>query len=137
MSAKQRKLQGQKICKGQDTPYFKATHYKLGINFWKHKDNRPTKLEQRVMSIIADAKLSIRYVGDGKFWKGHCNPDFKVNNQNKVIEVFDPTWPPRKPNWKLNRKKHFKKYDYECLMLPVLQKTKNHKILKALEKFVE
>ena len=47
--------------------------------------------------IAARLPKSIRFVGDGQWWRKHpdgaaMNPDFKVTGKNRVIEIFGDYW---------------------------------------------
>jgi len=66
--------------------YVKAVLYGRG--------NRPTKPEEIFNQMTSN---TICYVGDGKLWwtlpnGKHKNPDFKVKDQKKVIEIFGDYW---------------------------------------------
>ena len=57
----------------------------------------------------------IRYIGDGKFWVNRKNPDFKVNGEKKLIELFGSYW--HKSEDEEVRKSHFKKYGFYTLVI--------------------
>jgi len=62
-------------------------------------NKRPTRPEQLLINIATRHNMPIRYTGDGQFWLKRpsapaLNPDFKVNGQRKVIEVFGFYWHP-------------------------------------------
>lgn len=50
---------------------------------------RPTRVEQFFDNLTPN---SVRYVGNGKWWRNHHNPDFKITGQNKVIEIYGDYW---------------------------------------------
>jgi len=89
----------------------------------KGKEIKPTRLEQAIL----DLKIpEIRYTGNGKFWlrigtkpDGKCwskNPDFKIKNQRKVIEVGNITfWHTKEEIERV--KKGFESIGFKCLYL--------------------
>lgn len=77
---------------------------------------RPNNLEKKLSSILRKLKLPYRYVGDGKFWVEHRNPDFvNTNGQKKVIEVFGRYWHP--PQDESKCRESFREYGFECLVI--------------------
>jgi len=61
---------------------------------FKAIQKRPTKPEAEFNILTSN---DIRYVGNGKWWRWlpngkYKNPDFKITNQNKVIEIFGDYW---------------------------------------------
>jgi hypothetical protein len=63
---------------------------------------RPTTVEKQFIQHFHANKIDARYTGDGTFWvnykgadgKNHVvNPDFKVNGQRKLIEVYTSDLP--------------------------------------------
>ena len=88
--------------------------------------NRPTKLEIEYINLFEKHKLDVRYIGDGSFWCGssHLNPDFKVNGQRKVIEVYTSKLPKfmmdrTDPKWIVERKEKLKKAGFKSLFLDI------------------
>ena len=77
----------------------------------------PTKLEKRILNL--DVK-EIRFTGDGKFWltsnKKRLNPDFKIKEQRKVIEVGDIKYWHNKKDIE-QRITLLNKIDFRCLYL--------------------
>jgi hypothetical protein len=54
---------------------------------------RPTRPEQRVIDVIANYDLPLKYTGDGSFIIAGLNPDFINCNGKKIaIEVFGDYW---------------------------------------------
>jgi len=88
---------------------------------WTNRVHSQSSTEKIVSSVIEHYALPIEFVGDGSFWvEGHC-PDFKVTNQNKVIEVWDSTQSEflgRDEKYCMERKKYFEDRGFECLLLP-------------------
>lgn len=55
----------------------------------------PNKSELRVLALlkqIGHGAGRFRYVGDGKFWVGNCNPDFVYKAKHLLIEYFGGYW---------------------------------------------
>jgi len=91
---------------------------------------RPTSLEKRFIDLFEQNRLDVRYVGDSQFWcatkgtKAGINPDFKVNGQRKVIEVYDSNMPKfmmdrSDPKWILNRRQQFYNAGFESLFIDI------------------
>ena len=105
------------------------------------QDLRPTKIEQKVMDIIKLNNLPIRYVGDGKFWvtdketKRCKNPDFKVNHQRKLIEVYlsNYPWQKRDKKWVKEREMFFTKQGFKTLFLDIAKETD---VLQKIQTFL-
>jgi len=110
---------------------------------------RPTSLEQFIIDLIKINNLPIRYVGDGKFWvtdfktKKCKNPDFKVDHQRKLIEVYTSLYhlQKRDKKWVSERKAFFKRNGFKVLFLD-MQTTKDpiveiHNFLRNGEKIHE
>ena len=81
----------------------------------RSQNRRPTKLEQRVMSIIDTNNLPFRYVGNGKFWIAGKNPDFVHLQENLLIEVFGNYWHEVEDETKL--KQHYGKHGYDLIVI--------------------
>lgn len=113
----------------------------VAMKNWKSHQRRPSGIEKKAIKIAEDANLPLHYIGNGKLWVGAkedkmYNPDFVVKGQKKVVEVYDPTYFKRGGGWSNQRKKHFTRYGYQCLMLPITWKTKEENIQKKLRKFI-
>jgi len=86
---------------------------------WKE---RPTKLEKKFIELFEEHGIDARYVGDYSFWHNKANPDFKVNGQNKFIEVYDSKmpWQDRSgEEWKKARAEQLGVYGFKTLFLDV------------------
>ncbi len=104
---------------------------------------RPTKVEQTFIEIFESNNLDVRYVGNGSFWVNcedgsKLNPDFKVNNQRKVIEVYDSNLPHFMMNrsnegWMINRKQQFASKGFDVMFIEVNQ---SQKCLEDLQRFI-
>ena len=98
--------------------YSKEWHSALG-RLARSKANfsvRPNKVEALLDEISPD---SIKYVGNSKFWVTLAdgrkkNPDFKVEGQNKLIEVFGDYWHRDDNPEEIIR--DYKKVGFECLV---------------------
>ena len=83
---------------------------------WKRK----TGVEKRFE--IMTAGLPIKYIGDGSVIIGNKSPDFIVQGQKKVIEVWASDAQHasiRDENWMKNRAEIFAKEGYETLFVPI------------------
>jgi len=87
---------------------------------WK----RPTHPEKFVLEAINSSQLPITYVGNGKLWigsrsSGIRNPDFVVNGQPKVIEVYNPGFPPGRNDgaYVYEAMYFYERHGYKCLCL--------------------
>ena len=105
-------------------------------------EKRPTSVEKVFIELFKENNIDCRYVGDSTFWcrvkgkQGGINPDFKVNNQKKVIEVYDskmPTFMMDRSNddWINNRSKQFEESGFKSLFLDIRNMDKNNTILKV------
>lgn len=100
-------------------------------NNWKSGMNgaygkRPTQLEQKFITLFTSANCDVRYVGNGSFWAGssHLNPDFKVNGQRKVIEVYTKKMPDfmqdrSTDEWIVRRSKKFADAGFASLFISI------------------
>jgi hypothetical protein len=82
---------------------------------------KPTDLEQRLILIIEKYELPFKYVGNGSFVIGRCNPDFIAKDGSKrAIDIFGNYWhklPGRTPaSYEDGRKALFASYGY-CLLV--------------------
>ena len=85
-------------------------------------NERPTKLEKKFIDLFEEHGIDARYVGDYSFWHNRANPDFKVNGQNKFIEVYDSKmpWQDRSgEEWKKERAEQLGVYGFKTLFLDV------------------
>ena len=93
-------------------------------------NKRPTKLEISFIELFNKHNIDCRYVGNSEFWcsvkgkQGGINPDFKVNGQRKVIEVYTSKLPKfmmdRTGNdWIQKRKKQFEETGFKSLFLDI------------------
>jgi len=77
----------------------------------------------------------VRYVGNGKWWRNHHNPDFKVTGQNKVIEIYGDYWH-RNDNPE-DRIREYKEMNLDCIVFWEHEVYKEpERILKEVEKFI-
>jgi G:T-mismatch repair DNA endonuclease (very short patch repair protein) len=79
----------------------------------------PNSKEIVLLDIIKELGLPYKFVGDHSFWIGGKNPDFlNVNGKKKVIELFGDYWHNLDGRMsEKERKKHFKKYGFDCLVI--------------------
>lgn len=102
---------------------------------WTSREGRSSSnLEQFLLNRVF-LGLPIQFCGDGaEFSIAHKFPDFKVEGQNKVIEVWaaDSLWAKRAKRdaeWVENRRRLFAKHGYQTLFLPLVSvdmKIENH-----------
>ncbi len=105
--------------------------------FLARKDRgKMSQLEQKIAE--ACAHLPIKFVGDGSLPINNKFPDFAVEGQNKVIEVWDSSHEflaYRNSDWQDKRAQHFKNEGFECLFLPML--TSKASITEAVKKIAD
>jgi hypothetical protein len=84
---------------------------------FKSNQRKPNKTELFIDSMIQGIKPNeFKYVGDGQIWIAGKNPDwFNINGRKQVIEYFSNYW--HKQEDENIRKKHFKKYGFDCLII--------------------
>lgn len=91
------------------------------INAPKYNKNKINNYENRLINIINKYNLNdIKYTGDGRFWVSfrsgkHKNPDFKIKNQRKVIEVGSKYW--HNDNNIKDTINNYKNINFNCLYL--------------------
>ncbi len=91
------------------------------------KTNAEGKIEQDFIDFFNENEVDVRYVGKGEFWTNspdgsHLNPDFKVNGQKKVIEVYTRSLPHfmmdrESPDWMIQRKQQFASANFDCMFI--------------------
>lgn len=99
----------------------------------------PTKLEKRVIDLNIE---DLRFTGNGKFWlKSNgksLNPDFKVKNKRKVLEVGDIYfWHSRDD---INQRiKYFNDINFDCLYLTnkEMDKMTDQKLKSIIKDFID
>lgn len=79
--------------------------------------NRPTNLERNMMAIIQKHDLPLQYVGDGRFWIGHMNPDFiSIYRGLKIcVEVSNRVFRDEQ-TYAQPRIAKFKKFGWNCIV---------------------
>ena len=93
-------------------------------------NNRPTKLEISFVELFNKHNIDCRYVGNSEFWcsvkgkQGGINPDFKVNGQRKVIEVYTSKLPKfmmdrSNDEWIKKRNEQFEEAGFKSLFLDI------------------
>lgn len=90
---------------------------------WK----RPTLLEKKFIDKFINEELDLKYVGDYKFWINtpdgkRFNPDFKVNGQKKVIEVYTKKLPRFMQNrenqgWMIQKRKDYASAGFDVMFV--------------------
>lgn len=89
--------------------------------------NRPTLLEKKFIQKFTNESIDVRYVGDYKFWINtpsgkKFNPDFKVNGQRKVIEVYTKKLPHFMQNrenqgWMIEKRKEYASAGFDVMFV--------------------
>ena len=105
-------------------------------SFMNRENQVKSKLEEKIEKICDG--LPIQFVGNGDLIISYKVPDFVVNGQKKVIEVWpsDALWIKNKPRdikWMKKRAEIFAKKGYDVLFLPLTQselKIDNHKNIR-------
>lgn len=111
--------------------------------FLTRENQEKTQLEINVEKICEG--LPITFVGNGDLVVSHKIPDFVVDGQKKLIEVWadDSSWvkkSPRDAEWQRKRKELFAKEGYDTLFIPIVQAdmriADRHKIREKVAEFV-
>ncbi|MEW6009006.1 MAG: hypothetical protein AB1629_05160 [Candidatus Omnitrophota bacterium] len=87
------------------------------IKNWKSHQHKPTGIEKNFMKLINNYNLPIKYVGNAAFFIGQKNPDFKVANQNKVIEVTSDAYNRTLSGYGKSIVAYYKNRGYDCLVI--------------------
>lgn len=62
-------------------------------SFGQRFHRKPGALEEKLISLINSNNLPFQYTGNGAFWIGNKNPDFRSQNgKNQVIELLGEYW---------------------------------------------
>ena len=94
----------------------------------------PNKLEKELIDLFKKYDLPYRFVGDGKIIIHNKCPDFiNCNGKKKIIELFGNYW--HKPKEEKQRKKLFKKYGYETLIIWEHEMKNKIEVLDKIIKF--
>lgn len=95
-----------------------------------------TKCELEFLSLCEKNNLPFEYVGDGSFWVGRLNPDFKNNNgEKKVIEVFGDYW--HKGEDPKDRIDAFGRLGYDCMVIWEHELKNPNSVIEKIKKFEE
>lgn len=105
---------------------------------------RPTKPERKLIKIVNDNKLPLKYVGDGKIIIHSLCPDFiGTNNEKKIVELFGDYWHnPEKRNLKpyqtsWGRTAIFKRYGYDALIVWEHELNDSVKVTQKINAFIK
>ncbi len=92
-------------------------------------DHRPTGLEREFINLFKNENIDARYVGNGSFWVNtpdgkKLNPDFKVNGQRKLIEVYTSDMPEFMQNrtttgWMIDRKQDLAAAGFDVMFIDI------------------
>lgn len=106
----------------------------------KQGKTRPEKKLEHLLKKLFLGEYA--YVGNGKKWIGHRNPDFiNINGQRKVIELFGNYWHGKSVTGISNtkhrkaRQEHFVEYGYKCCVVWEHELKNKKKITAKLKKF--
>ena len=103
--------------------------------FVGHHFGKPTKIEQIFINWINEAKLPLRYVGDGSLIIGGKNPDFlNIDGKKQIIELYGSYW--HKGENPENRVKHFRDYGFDCLVIWEHELKKKDAVLGKVKEFL-
>lgn len=112
-------------------------------SYINRENKTKTGLEEKIEKICEG--LPIKFVGDGQMVISYKIPDFVVEGQKKVIEVWadDARWAKEKPRdeaWMNKRRELFAKEGYDTLFLPLTQadllKSKHQEIRNKVAEFI-
>jgi hypothetical protein len=87
------------------------------VKNWRSHQHRPTNIEKKFIELIKIYSLPIEYVGNANLFIGRKNPDFKVINQNKVIEVTSDAYGRNTNDYGESSIDYYKNRGYDCLIL--------------------
>jgi organic radical activating enzyme len=118
---------------------------KASMNSFKNKSN----LEKRIEKIFLENSLPILYTGNNKLAVGDKKdryrfPDFVVEGQNKLIEVYHTTMKYsikgnksyRGEEWENYTRNHYKKFKYETLFLTEKDLINKSKLKEKIFNFI-
>jgi len=94
----------------------------VAIASYKNRKHSISSIEKLVIQAVEEAKLPIKYVGNGKLFVGRYCPDFLVLGTNKTIDVWSgeqTEYLGRDLLWQKKRKAYFSKRGYSLYCLPV------------------
>ena len=115
-------------------------HKEMGKISWRNReDKKMSKPEKIVLELAESYKLPIWYCGMGNYWVENMNPDFKVHQQKKVIEIWQHGYLGRDENWAKARKEQWRQKGYECLMLDVptyITDERKTELLQKIQTFI-
>ena len=105
--------------------------------FINRKDHKKTYIEEIFEDVVSD--LPVRFVGHGDLIVANLAPDFVVEGQNKLIEVWDDEqtshWG-RDDAYKEDRRKKFASAGYEVMFLPFTKKTDRNELFQKCSEYV-
>jgi G:T-mismatch repair DNA endonuclease (very short patch repair protein) len=107
----------------------------------KTKPNKPEQFIIKILRVVN--KNNFKFVGNFTKWIGGRNPDFLDKNNNKIIELFGDYWHSKeltglsKLEHENERKKHFKKYGYDTLIIWEHELKNKNKIINKINEFLE
>lgn len=122
----------QKISKANKGRKFTAKQIKSFL-----RRHIPSSLEKKFQDIINKYGLPYKYVGNGTFILGNCNPDFiNINNDKIAIEVYARYYKKRNyqdiDKWREERRNCFKRYGWDLIFFNEVEVNENY-ILKRLK----
>lgn len=104
---------------------------------------RPTGLEKEFIDFFTQQSVDARYVGNGAFWINtpdgkKLNPDFKVNGQRKLIEVYTSDLPVFIQNrttsgWMIERKAAFADAGFDVMFINIKER---EQCLNDVQRFI-
>lgn len=95
---------------------------------------RPTRPEQRLLTLIGNEGLPFKYVGDGQFILGGKCPDFlNTNGKKQLIELFGVHW--HGIFDVAERTEHFRQYGFDTLVIWEDELEKPGVVISKIKKF--
>jgi hypothetical protein len=104
------------------------------------RGDRKSKVEEKFERLIEKYNLPIVYTGLGSLWLGNKNPDFKVLNQKKCIEIAISDFPYREEEnyqeYAKSRISHFNKCKWDCLVIFLDLEKDEQKLVNKIKGFI-
>lgn len=113
-------------------------------NFGQRFHRKPGILEEELINLINSNNLPFQYTGDGKFWIGNKNPDFRnTAGKKQVIELLGEYWHQTRQNIRFHQtaegtKEHYQKAGFNCLIIWDYEVKKDpQQVLQKIKAFSE
>lgn len=126
MTASEETKRKMSINNGMKNPEFRKKWFK-SIHL------KPNRQEQLIITWLEENKLPFSYTGDGAFFIGFRNPDFKHNNLQKVIE-FNGFYTHTKQQ-EVARRQYFARRGYGVMFIHYDDLNDKEKTVRRIERF--